>query len=257
MCEAGSVEKLALKGLKDERKPVIAGGVAVLAGVCEELSIDAIEISNLALREGLLYDLIGRMRHDDVRDRTVERLCRRYDVDAYQSARVERTALAALEQVRDDWSLDPEESVEFLSWAARLHEIGLALSHNGYHKHGAYLLANADLEGYSRQEQAVLSVLVRCHRRKFITEAFDALPEGAARSARRLCVLLRLAIVLHRARGGSMVPVFDLSVLNSKKGEGLRLRFPDGWLAEHPLTGGDVAEETRYLADAGIKLDVA
>ncbi|MGI9331947.1 MAG: exopolyphosphatase [Gammaproteobacteria bacterium] len=256
MCEAGSVEKLALKGLKDERKPVMAGGVAVLAGVCEELGIDSIEISDQALREGLLYDLVGRIRHDDVRDRTVERLCKRYDVDPYQTARVERTALAALEQVRAPWALDEEESVEILSWAARLHEIGLALSHNGYHKHGAYLLANADLEGYSRQEQALLAALVRCHRRKFVTEDFDALPQNVARSARRICVLLRLAVVLHRARGGSRVPAFELCALPAKKGDGLRLRFPEGWLAEHPLTVGDIAEEAKFLADAGFELDV-
>jgi len=108
------------------------------------------------LREGLLYDQLGRIRHEDVRDRTIGRLAERYHVDAEQAARVERTALQLLRQAAAPWALDAATSRQLLAWAARLHEIGLVVSYTGYHKHGAYLVANADMPGFSRDEQAVL-----------------------------------------------------------------------------------------------------
>ncbi|MDE2088959.1 MAG: exopolyphosphatase [Gammaproteobacteria bacterium] len=250
LIEAGSIKRLALNGLRAERAPIFPGGVAILLAAFEALGIERMTLSSGALREGLLYDLLGRIRHEDVRERTIAALTSRYQIDGVQAARVERTALACLAQTAAAWKLQDEAHRNALNWAARLHEIGLAIAHNQYHKHGAYLLANADLPGFTRQEQRLLAALVRGHRRKFPEAVFKELPDYQVEPARRLCVLLRLAVLLHRIRRDAAQPPLTLTAT----GKGLRLRFPSGWLARHPLTRADLAQEAEYLQAAKLKL---
>ena len=126
-----------------------------------------------------------------------------------------------------------------LSWAARLHEIGLTIAHNAHHKHGGYLLANSDLPGFSRREQRLLAVLVRGSRRKFPASAFK--PHGKA--AQRLCILLRLAILLHRSRSDAAVPEPRIRV----DGYRIWLGLPEDWLEAHPLTVADLEREAELL----------
>ena len=253
LVEAGSEQALSLKELKDDRKPVFAGGVAVLCAVFEALAIEQMTVSEMALREGLMYDLLGRFQHDDVRGATVHALAERYSVDAAQAGRVRDAALACLAQVAESWALAGEDEAEVLRWAAELHEIGLAVSHNQYHKHGGYLLENADMAGFSRQEQARLAVLVRGHRRKFPVQVLDLLPQPFATQARRLCVLLRLGVVLHRSRQQGALPDMQLHATGSE----LAIVFPAGWLENHPLTHADLLQEQAWLAPAGIGLTVS
>ena len=248
---AGRVDRLELKELRADRKPVFVGGVAVLGAVFDALGLVHMDVSDMALREGLLYDLIGRMRHEDIRGRTVRKVAERFDVDADQAARVRGTALMLFERARHGWALE-ETDAEMLAWAAALHEVGIAVSHSTYHKHGAYLLANADLAGFSRQEQALLASLVRGHRRRFPEPVFEALPAQTAPVARRLCVLLRLAVLLHRGRGEVRLPALALGADES----GMRMRFADGWLEDNPLTAADLEEEREQLALAGLRLRV-
>ena len=249
--DAGHVDKLDLKELRADRKPVLAGGLAVLGASFQALEIEAMEVSDLALREGLLFDLLGRIRHEDVRGRTVRSLVERYVVDAEQAARVERTALGCLRQTAASWALRIDDWAGMLSWAARLHEVGLAVSHNQYHKHGAYLLQCSDLPGFSRQEQALLASLVRGHRRKFPPSLFDALPVDDQIPARRLCVLLRIAVALRRSRAATALPGFTLAATGNR----LELRLVEGWLEGHPLTRADLEEEAAYLRESGLELD--
>ncbi len=255
LIQAAHVDKLELEALRADRRPVLPGGLAVLIAAFDALAIDAMEVSEVALREGLLYDLLGRIRHEDVRGRTVRALMERFGVDADQGARVERTALTCLRQAAPAWGLRYEDWQDLLSWAARLHEVGLGVSHSSYHKHGAYLLEHADLPGFSRQEQALLAALVRGHRRKFPQATFEALPTNDQATVRRLCVLLRLAVALRRARDGSTLPRFTLEV--DAPASRLTLRFPDGWLDGQPLTRADLEEEAAYLRDADFALDFA
>jgi len=138
-----------------------------------------------------------------------------------------------------------------LRWAARVHEIGLVVSHSQYQKHGAYLLSNADLSGFSRQEQDVLAALVLGHRRKVPTAAFDSLPAGVRDSTRRLCIILRLAVLLNRGRSPTNKPDPVLEA----DGDRLSLHFPNDWLADHPLARLELEEEAARLTDAGFELD--
>ncbi len=251
MVKAGHIDRLKLSGLKDDRLTVFPGGVAVLLAIFESMPITRMQISDGALREGLLYDLVGRVHHEDVRERTINALWDGYRVDRRQGTRVEQSAKAALAQVATRWSLEDEEDEHLLQWAARLHEIGLAIAHSSYHKHGAYLLENADMPGFSSDEQRRLGILVRSHRRKFPANLFRGLPKPQQQRLQRLCILLRLAVLLHRSH--SDVPPPDVRFSAGSKS--LALIFPDGWLAEHPLTEADLAQEALYLQAAKFQLE--
>ena len=180
----------------------------------------------------------------------MQRRIERYRIDAAQGERVATTALALYRQVASKWGLDSEDAEQLLGWAARLHEAGLFVSHNQYHKHGAYLLANGDMSGFSRQAQSMLSSLVRGHRRKFPSTVFDSFAPAEAPRARRLCVLLRLAVVLNRSRADDFLP----GVAALARGETLTVAFPPGWLDAHPLTRADLEQEQAWLAAANITL---
>ena len=208
------------------------------------------QISDQALREGLLYDMLGRIRHEDVRERSIRSLCQRYHLDLEHASQVETTAHRLFNQAAEKWKLTGYEQSAILGWAARIHELGLTVSHSQYHKHGAYLIESSDLSGFSHPEQALLAALVRGHRRKFPSEVFEALPASNRESAKRLCVLLRLAILLHRGRSTTTCPEVTLSINNSN----LKLAFPSGWLEEHPLTHLELKQEESQLQAAGFRL---
>jgi len=245
------VDKLDLPGLSPERAPVFIGGTMVLLGVFEGLRIEHMNVADTALREGLLYDLLGRIRDEDVRARTVESLANRYQVDQEHAERVSATALELITQVSGNWDLADDNLRHLLSWAAQLHEIGRDIAHSQYHKHGAYILSNADMPGFSRQEQQVMAVLVRAHRRKLPSSEIQALPESWHKLLHRLIVLLRLAVLLHRSRSDAPLP--EIKVLVKKRN--LNLLFPTGWLTEHTLTQTDLEQEAAYLDKAGFTLE--
>jgi exopolyphosphatase/guanosine-5'-triphosphate,3'-diphosphate pyrophosphatase len=253
MMQAAHVDRLAMAGLSAERAPVFAGGVAILLATFEALRIEHMVAADGALREGLLYDLLGRFRHEDVRERTIHNLMERYHVDGAQADRVESTALMLLAQVTDAWNLRGDERIGLLSWAARLHEIGLTVAHSSYHKHGAYLLENMDLPGFSFQEQHMLAALIRGHRRKFSLSRFKRLPAALAVATKRLCLLLRLAVLLHRSRTDVELPPIALAAEKNT----LRVTFPAGWLEGYPLTKADMQREAQYLEAAKITLEFA
>ncbi len=245
--DAESIDRLSLPGLSRSRAPVFPGGVAILSALFESLGVEEMWVSDSALREGLLNDLLGRFLHRDVRNTTVEALMDRYHVDREQAGRVEATLLGLLPQVLDAWSLPKGRSEELCSWAARLHEIGLDIAHSHYHRHGAYVLENSDMPGFSRQEQSLLSALVRAHRRKFPGSVFKSLPTKG-RLVEHLAVLLRLAVLLHRSR--SEVPGVTLTAGRRS----LSVQLPTGWLEAHPLTQADLLEEAELLRAGDFEL---
>ena len=176
LISAGNVDKIRLEGLSDRRRPVFVGGVCVLRAVFQALAIQRMSFSEGALREGLLYDLIGRVHDQDIRGHTISDAARRYQVDTEQAERVRATAVNLFQQARKSWGLDQRVDLRLLEWGAQLHEIGLSIAHTQYHRHGAYLLSNADLAGFSRPEQYNLAMLVRAHRRKFPLQELESLP---------------------------------------------------------------------------------
>jgi exopolyphosphatase/guanosine-5'-triphosphate,3'-diphosphate pyrophosphatase len=246
--EAGSIERLSLKGLQRSRANTLPGGLAILLAIFEALDLTQLEVSSKALREGLFNDLMmSRVLRQDVHETSVKRFMEKYRVDRLQAQRVEGTVLRLLAQVRQAWNLPALRSNELCSWAARLHEIGLDVAHSHYHKHGEYLVANGDMPGFSRHEQRLLSMLVRAHRRKFPVGLWRELSPDD-RIVEDLAVLLRLATLLHRAR--TEIP--DVTLLAGRRS--LELRFTPGWLEAHPLTHADLVEEAELLRAGGFEL---
>jgi exopolyphosphatase/guanosine-5'-triphosphate,3'-diphosphate pyrophosphatase len=210
------------------------------------------DVADGAMRDGLLYDLVGRFTDEDSRERTVRAMQGRYHVDLAQAERVEKTALEMLGQTADTWQLEDPLAEQLLTWSARLHEIGLDVAHSKYHQHGAYLLENADMPGFTREEQRLLASIVGGHRRKLVTEAFPQLLPPWDKRIIHLIVLLRLAVLLHRGRGITPLPQLELV----PRGRSLEVRFPGRWLREHPLTVADLTREVDLLKEADFRLKI-
>jgi exopolyphosphatase/guanosine-5'-triphosphate,3'-diphosphate pyrophosphatase len=253
MIEARHVEDLELPGLGPERVPVFAGGMAILAEVMSTLKIEHMQISGGALREGLLYDMLGRLHDEDARERSIQALQKRYHVDVEQAQRVESTAATLFDAIADEWHIEADYYRRLLVWAARLHEVGLDIAHARYHHHGGYLLANSDLPGFVRLDQRLLAALVSHHRRKLDDPFLDDLPASWRAPMFKLIVLLRLAVLLNRTRSPVDLPRFTLEPGQDV----LALRFPAGWLGANPLTAADLEQEQGWLQARGFELQVA
>lgn len=247
----GEVDKLDLPGIKPDRRSIFPAGLAIMEAISDALSLEGMSHSEGALREGVLYDLLGRHQHEDVRERTLSALQERYHVDLEQATRVEEKALSAFDQVATDWQLD-DEWRDLLIWAARVHEIGLDIAHYHYHKHGAYLIEHSDLAGFSRLDQQMLALLVRGHRRNIPKEKLSDFADQG-QSLVRLCVLLRFAILFHHIRGSQEMPKVTLQA----GPQSLDIRFPADWLEANPLTQADFAQEADWLKRIGFTLRIS
>ncbi|HSH42389.1 MAG TPA: exopolyphosphatase [Arenicellales bacterium] len=243
-------DELNLRGLAEDRRHILVGGALVLWAVFDLLDLERMDVSDQALREGLLYDLIGRIERTDVRQRSIDGIADRWSVDMEHARRVENAAVAFFERLAPGWGLDGEEHLDMLRWAARIHEIGLLISHGQYHKHGAYVASNADLAGFSRNDQRILATLIRGHRRKFPLSAFEQLAATSRPAALRLCVVLRLAVLMQRGREDILPGHYRLGAENNR----IVLGLPAAWIEAHPLTWADLEQEQRYLRAAGIEL---
>lgn len=241
---------LSLRGLSDRRAQVWPGGLAILAELFGVLRVSALQVSDGALREGLLYDLLGRLQHEDARERSVRAMAARFNVDDAQALRVATTADALLSQCTKPWQLEIPLSRNMLEWSARLHEIGLDISHDGFQRHGAYVAEHADLPGFPRAEQRFLAFLIGSQRRHIDIELNNKLPRVWRDTALRLAMLLRLAVLLNRSRSPVAVPSVELIVDEQSVG----LYFDSTWLQANPLTVADLAREQDYLRAVGYEL---
>lgn len=251
--QAGHInELLNLPELDAERLPVFIGGVAIVYATFKSLNIDQMTVADGALREGLIQDLLGRLDNHDIRASTVAILANRYRTDKEHAARIKQTINIMLEHTakKYNWA-NNENSVQFLHWAADLHEIGIDIAHSQYHKHSAYVIENGDLAGFSNQDQQILATIVRSHRRKFSPTLFTALPAPWNKQVIYLTLILRLAILLHRNRAEQSLPDFKITMSKIK----INLKFPADWLSQSPLTQADLTQEAEYLKAVGYKLE--
>jgi len=258
MIKLKTIDNLELDGLSPERRAIFAGGVAVLYGAFKVLKIDSMNASDSALREGVIYDLQGRFKHEDVRQRTISHLIKQYHIDTKQVDEVKKTLSIFYKQIETQWfdskSLEQtslKDAEQTLEWAAALHEAGLSIAHNQYHKHGAYIIENSDLPGFSRQEQRRLALLIRAQRRKFPKKDFKQFSNRCNKAMTHLAILLRLSILLHRDRSSNEQP----EVLISAEPKQLFLKFPDKFIEKHPLTLVDLQLEADYLKTIKFSLE--
>ena len=248
----GNINRVSFPGLKSDRKTIFPAGLAILLAAFDALKIQQMHFSEGALREGVLYDMLGRDAHENVRERTISALMSRYHVDKLHANRIMKHSRGCFKQVADNWHLG-EQDLELLSWAARVCEIGLDISHTQYHAHGAYLIDNSDLMGFSKRQQKQLATLVRGHRRSLPRSLVAGWPKEESRRLTRLIILLRIAAVLSHGRDDKSLPEYILKVSGSK----INLYFPTGWIGKHRLTAADFAAECHYLNKVGYKLTVS
>ncbi|HZJ92023.1 MAG TPA: exopolyphosphatase [Thiopseudomonas sp.] len=252
LLDIGEIDKIEMAGVKPERSAILPAGLAIIEAIFDALELEQIAPCDGALREGVLYDLLGRHQHEDVRERSIQALMERSHVDIEHAQKVECKALEALEQVAQDWDLQEDWHSDMLSWAARVHEVGLDIAHYHFHKHGAYLVEHSDLSGFSRQDQQMLALLVRGHRRNIPKERFTEFGQDGQQLL-RLCILLRFAILLHHIRGTQAVPDLQLTA----KDNSLHICFPQDWLDNNPLTLADFNKEAGWLLRIGFTLDAS
>lgn len=248
LIKAGDVNSAGLQGMSPDRVPVFPGGLAIMSAVFKEFGLETMNFSEGALRLGVLYDLLGRYHHEDLREATVSRFMQRYEVDVRQAARVSRLALQFYRQMRPGDSVGDLVTARFLGWAACLHEMGISISHASYHKHSAYMLTNADMPGFSRRDQAFLARLVLAHRGKL--DRVQPLSRESPESLPIFC--LRLAALLHRARDDQAIPGIEVRMTV----KGFDLYIERAWLAGSPLTAAVLAGEVEQWANVGIEFRV-
>jgi len=249
--EAGHADSIALPGLSDARRTVVAGGLAILIAVFEAIGATHIRTSRCALREGVLVDMLGRRAGEDRRARSVVDLAQHARVDHAQADRVAATADELFAVVAPIWGLD-RSAREFLRWAAILHEVGLTISHTDYHRHGAYIVGHADLPGFSRTDQAQLAILIRLHRKRISPNRLPDSEAAGTAMLRDVALLLRLSVRLHRSRTDR-----GLSQLRPEAiSDGLRLNLNQQQAAVNPLTMEDLRIEARHWARMDRSLDV-
>lgn len=247
--DAKSIARIKLKGLSERRRPVFPGGVVILSALFETLGVERMQVSDAALREGLLLDFVERRSHRDVRTRSVRAMAIRFGVDLAQAVRVSETAKWVLANLPRDPATRGDGAAHYVEWAALLHEVGLTVSHAGHHKHGAYIVENADLMGFSNAERALLAALIRSQRGRLSVPDLS-LPPRLANLAGDLALALRLSVLLHRGRHPEPLPALALE----GDGKAVTLRFPAGWLEQHPLTEADLQGEAEELASNGLAL---
>jgi exopolyphosphatase/guanosine-5'-triphosphate,3'-diphosphate pyrophosphatase len=224
---------------------VLVGGLAILYAVLDELNIDTMIPATGAMRQGILYDMLGRFHNHDMRDVTVAQFMQRYHVDAHQALRVATFAVTLYEKIAGNAA--HEDAPRLLGWAGRLHEIGIPVAYSGYHKHSAYIINNADMPGFSREEQERLATLVLCHRRA-LKKTWELLPS----EDHMIVLALRLAVVLCRARRDTRFPPLEIKI----QGERLRMAFDARWLESNPLTATALREEVAEWTRIGYDIRV-
>jgi exopolyphosphatase / guanosine-5'-triphosphate,3'-diphosphate pyrophosphatase len=249
LIKAGDVDKAELTGLKPDRVPVFAGGLAIMNAVLSELHIDSMTTGSGAMRQGVLYDLLGRFHQRDMRDMTVAQFMQRYHVDALQARRVGALAISLYSKLTAESGEPDDDAAQRLNWAARLHEIGISVAYSGYHKHSAYIVNHADMPGFSNDEQRAVSLLVLAHRRSMSKVAKQMDEHDVDWN---IVLALRLAALFYRSRADVTLPAMQVK----RQGKKLRLALDADWLARNPLTVTALTDEVREWDKIGFELKV-
>jgi len=264
----GTIFKAHLRQLKDElstyqspsefpwqcitesRQQVLAGGVTILFAVMESLRIEQIKPTNSALREGVLIEMVGRIFGEDIREKTINSMVKRFSIDTLQSSLIEQTALRLFESAQTSWGLIKEDQT-LLRWACMLHEIGLSIAFRGHNRHGEYIIQNAEMDGFSRPQQSKLALIIHAQRGSIKVLGLEKILNLTENNI-RLIFLVRLSTRLHRRRSPKPQCIPDLIVNNNK----VEIIFPPDYLKNKSLTAADLHIEVAELAKLGILLEI-
>ena len=248
LIKAGEIARINIAGLRDDRASVLPGGLAIMSAVLAELDIAHMTVADGAMREGILLDMVGRKSHHDTRDATVAQFMQRYHVDEPQARRVSQLAVGLHQQIAAEAGKAPRATHD-LAWAAQLHEIGISVAYSSYHRHSAYIVANADMPGFTREEQHRIAQLLLAHRRslkKLLPELDEALDW-------HMLFALRLAVLFCQRRTAS-----NPRIVSARAGEKrFRLAIDPAWVLRNPLTNTVLREEIREWEKIGFDVKIS
>lgn len=250
--EAGHVDQLNMAEISEDRRAVVAGGLAILIGIFKSLQPSGLEYSLAALREGVLYQMEDELHHADIRSRTAASLATRYDVDIAQANMVLNTTRFLFDRCAKAWKLKQQDFRSMLGWAATLHEVGLQINSRGVQRHSGYILSNVDMPGFTEEQQQLLATLVRFYRKKIKNAEIPAFSQYDPQSVRCLIGLLRLGVLLNIKRQEMFLPEFAARAGKRQ----LRLSFPKGWLDQRPVLSADLAQEQDYWKAIDMELSI-
>ncbi|AKZ64139.1 exopolyphosphatase [Herbaspirillum hiltneri N3] len=239
----GHVDHIELAGMKPDRAAVIMGGLAVLIGLMQELNVSVISPVEAGLRMGVMWDLQLRATQRDRREQSVDDFSRRFHIDELRARQVAETALGFFQMLKPG----NEAYAKYLNWSALLHEAGLIVSQSSYHKHSSYLIANADLPGFTTREQRVMSTLIlgqKGNLRKIGEVVSD--PDFA-----KAVLALRLAVMFMHAH-----ITLDLDDIRLKMKSRIDIEIKRDWLRDHPTVSYWMQKEQEWWSGIGVDLSI-
>ncbi len=244
------LEKLAIKGLVQERRHVFPSGLAILIAIFKQLGLNGMTLAGGALREGQLYSMLPELTKLNVRQRTINSVIARYHIDQAHAQRVADVCIAIAKQTQPGWNLAQFEAIDMLRSAALVHEIGLQVSYKDQQIHASYLLANSNLPGFTSAQKKLLTAIVRNHRDDIDTNAISQQTSTSVLLATRLIRIIRLAVILSLRRSDEVLPEIKVSVEQEK----LSIHLPEGWLDKNPLSAAELQQEASYQGVQGWQL---
>lgn len=249
LCQWNTIDDIELSGLTPERKPVFAAGVAILAAIFKDLKISEMHFSQGALREGLLFEMEDGFKRADIRMRTTENLASKHLVDLEHAARIKGQASEFLQQVHSQLGIKAKsELFDLLEWSALLHEVGLSISLQAFHRHSAYILRHTYMPGFNQEQQRVLAMLVRFQRKALKLHEMEEFTLFKKKQVIGLIRVLRLAILVHGQRNDEPLPELHLEINEEKWSLTSK---DDEWLEHNKLLHADLVTEQEYWQNAG------
>lgn len=248
--ELGNIEKLSeLTGLSEDRRAVFIGGLAIVYALMKAFSIEQMDVSTGALREGLIYEMQDAPASVSVTKRSIRKLVEQFTVDSIQSEIVHRHC----EDLLDHANIKIKKRIlKLLYGAIKLHEVGLSIAHSQFHKIGAFVVNHADMPGFSNQQKLVMATLIRLHRRKISKSVLATLTKREHEVVMSLLPVIRLAVIFARKRHYEPVPIDDFKWSD----EGMNLQINSEWLIDHPLIKADLKDEVKRWQATGVNLMV-
>ncbi|WP_159567389.1 guanosine-5'-triphosphate,3'-diphosphate diphosphatase [Budvicia diplopodorum] len=250
--QCGKLEELEIEGLTLERALVFPSGLSILIAIFESLHITSMTLAGGALREGLVYDMLNLPVENNIRQRTIQAIQRRYTIDTAQAMLVSQVADRLYQQLKPSWELNDAVS-ELLSWACQIHEIGLSVEFKNSAQHASYLITNMDMPGFTPAQKKLIAALLLNQTNAFNLQVLAEQNALSPQQAQRLVRLLRIAILLCRSRHADLIP----EIVLENEGEQLRLNIAKGWVSKYPLQAESLLQESRWQSYSHLSLSIS
>jgi len=251
-----TIPDINIAGLASDRSPVIASGLAILIALFESFSIQKIQLSSGALREGLLYNMLPEITDIDIRQSTISSLTEKFHIDNKHAKRIKKQAMSLFHVYKESWLLDESNDLALLNAACDLHEVGLLLEFKQHQQHGAYILQHADLPGFNQAERQLLMALVLLYKGEIDLAPLQKQTATSVEQASYLLVILRLAVILCRRRKDDALPDYQTTIVKNMGDDVINLCLPKQWLAQHPLIADELLQENTELAQINLSLNI-